>query len=320
MAFASEGMLRRVLLREGDIVTVASSEEDECLVAFLSARGELGREDAEALRPKLPPFGRHAGAALVAHGHLRQDQLWPVLRAHAEWLLGRCLRITEGTATLETELAGRLKTEPNVFGGAPGVATFVEAVRQVFEPQVAAERLGGDRIVFGEGDHPRLVIEAHLGQDDARGIEECKGRNVAHVLSASEDVLPVAYALVLLGALSAVRGLAPVLKAEPEYSEDELRVLDEEAIRTRVRARMAHVEEGDYFAVLGISRDATGYEVRKAFLALRRELEPSRLLTPRTADLREDVEHIVVVLEEAYEILRDAARRERYRRAIEATP
>ena len=143
---------------------------------------------------------------------------------------------------------------------------------------------------------------------------------MAHVLSASEDVLPVAYALVLLGALSAVRGLAPVLKAEPEYSEDELRVLDEEAIRTRVRARMAHVEEGDYFAVLGISRDATGYEVRKAFLALRRELEPSRLLTPRTADLREDVEHIVVVLEEAYEILRDAARRERYRRAIEATP
>jgi hypothetical protein len=31
------------------------------------------------------------------------------------------------------------------------------------------------------------------------------------------------------------------------------------------------------------------------------------------------VEHVVVVLEEAYEILRDAARRERYRRAIEAT-
>jgi DnaJ-class molecular chaperone len=82
---------------------------------------------------------------------------------------------------------------------------------------------------------------------------------------------------------------------------------------------MALVEEGDYFSVLGIARDATGYEVRKAFLALRREFEPSRLLTPGTVDLREDVEHVVVVLEEAYEILRDAARRERYRRAIEAT-
>jgi hypothetical protein len=32
------------------------------------------------------------------------------------------------------------------------------------------------------------------------------------------------------------------------------------------------------------------------------------------------VRKIIVVLDEAYEILRDAARRERYRRAIEARP
>jgi len=320
MAFASEGVLRRVLLREGDVVTVASGAEDECLVAFLQARGELRREDADTLRAKLPPFGRHAGAALVAHGHLRQDQLWPVLRAHAEWLLSRCLRVSGGTAMLESEPAGRLKTEPNVFGGSPGVATFVEAVRRVFEPHVAAERLGGERVVLGDGDRPRLVLEAHLDPEDLHAIEASKGKNVSQVLATAEECVPVAYALVLLGALSAVRGLAPVQKAEPEFSEEDLRALDEDAIRARVRARMAHVEEGDYFAVLGIAKDATGYEVRKAFLQLRRELEPSRLLTPRTADLREDLDHIVVVLEEAYEVLRDAARRERYRRAIDAPP
>lgn len=319
LAFGSEGVVRRVLLREGDIVTVASGDEAECLVAFLASRGEIGHADAEMLRPKLPPFGRHAGAALVAHGHLRQDQLWPVLRAHAEWLLGRCLRVAGGTVALEPEPAGRLKTEPTVFGGAPGVAVLVEGIRRVFEPQAAAERLGGDRIVIGDGDHPELVREAHLEPDEARALDAAKGKNVAHILTSSEDILPVAYALTLLGALSAVRGLAPLPPPEPEFSEDELRALDEGAIRARVRARMALVEEGDYFSVLGISRDATGYEVRKAFLALRREFEPSRLLTPGTVDLREDVEHVVVVLEEAYEILRDAARRERYRRAIEAT-
>jgi hypothetical protein len=38
------------------------------------------------------------------------------------------------------------------------------------------------------------------------------------------------------------------------------------------------------------------------------------------ADLGTDVKKITSVLDEAYEILKDAARRERYRRAIEDRP
>jgi len=91
-------------------------------------------------------------------------------------------------------------------------------------------------------------------------------------------------------------------------------------VRNRLGIRRSLVDEGDYFALLGISRDATGYEVRHAYLELRRELDPSRLLTASTADLREDVDLVLEVLDEAYEILRDAARRERYRRALEASP
>jgi DnaJ-class molecular chaperone len=96
--------------------------------------------------------------------------------------------------------------------------------------------------------------------------------------------------------------------------------LDQEAIRMRVRARLALVEEGDYFAVLGVPRGATSYEIRRAFIDLRRSFEPSRLLTAETADLTNDVRTVLEVLDEAYEILKDTHRRERYRRAIEAGP
>ena len=82
---------------------------------------------------------------------------------------------------------------------------------------------------------------------------------------------------------------------------------------------MASTQE-DYYAVLGVARDATSYEVRRAFIELRRAFEPTHLLSPRLSDLSEDVQKIVLVLEEAYEILRDGARRERYRRAIDARP
>jgi len=80
------------------------------------------------------------------------------------------------------------------------------------------------------------------------------------------------------------------------------------------------VDDGDYFAVLGVAHDATGYEVRRAFLELRRAFDPSRMLTPEVADLTADIRKITLVLEEAYEILKDTAKRDRYRRAIEALP
>ena len=66
---------------------------------------------------------------------------------------------------------------------------------------------------------------------------------------------------------------------------------------------MQLVDEGDYFAVLGVAKSATSYEVRRAFLELRRAFEPSKLLTPGLGDLVEDVRRIASVLDEAYENL-----------------
>ena len=122
-----------------------------------------------------------------------------------------------------------------------------------------------------------------------------------------------------LGVLE-VLGPSPAQAAAEAPAPVQLDALDENAIRQRIVARRALVDEGDYFALLGVSRGATGYDVRRAYLELRRELEPSRLLTAANADLRDDLDLVIEVLDEAYEILRDNARRERYRRALEATP
>jgi hypothetical protein len=119
---------RRIVLREGDVVTTSSSAEDESLLAFLGVRGDLPRETVRRLASKFPPFGRHAGAALVARGYIRQDQMWPTLRAHAEWLFARALQTASGRLAFEPHPSGRLGGEPSVFGGSTGAAVFVEVV------------------------------------------------------------------------------------------------------------------------------------------------------------------------------------------------
>ncbi len=317
MAITTEAGTRRIVLHEGDLVTAASEIPDEALLAYLAARGDITRDVAARLTGKLPASGRHAGAALIAHGHLGQDDLWPVLRAHAEWIIGQVTLIEGGTCELEEEPPGRLKAEPNVFGGATGAEVFVETIRRVIAPDVALRRLGGPAARLDDGVRRALIGECALRADEEELVRCSRGRAIAEVIDATEsDVATLLYALVCLEVLDVL--IPPSLSEAPRAPAVD--PLDEEAIRQRVRARLALVQDGDYFAVLGISRDATSYEIRRAYLTLRRAFEPSRLLTGATVDLLDDVRLVIEVLDEAYEILREPHRRERYRRAIEAMP
>jgi hypothetical protein len=320
LCFIEGAVERRVVLREGDVVTAASSAEDESLLAFLGAHGELPRETVRRLGAKFPPFGRHGGAALVARGYLGQEQMWPTLRAHAEWVLAHVLQMQSGRLVIEAQPTGRLATEPSVFGGTTGAEVFVELVRRVVSPADAIERLGGPGARLGEGPAAGLMSECALPPADVDRLRASYGSTLSEVLDQSTegDLATTIYALSRLEVLEV---LPSVGHRSSDRDEDaSCDALDAEALRERVRARSQLVDDGDYFAVLGVARDATGYEVRRAFLELRRSFEPSRLLTPEVLDLAPDVRKIAMVLEEAYEILKDAARRDRYRRAIEGAP
>ncbi len=315
------GHTYRVSFFGGDILGVASTSEEESLLSFLVERGDLLRNDVGPLRRKIPREGRYAAAALVAHGLLNNDEIWDVLRAHASWLLGKVVGLTEGIRTKEAAISGR--DEPSVFGAATGACVFVEAVRRHVGAVDALTYLGGPGSRIGNGPAAHLLRECALGDLELRALHECAGLTVAELgqrLDGGEgEGVILIYALALLDVLAVMPDARGVAAAKAP-SNQPLDGLDDDARRARVRARAALVDEGDYFALLGVSREATGYEIRRAFLALRREFEPARILTPGLVDLRDDVVRIVEVLEEAYDILRDGVRRDRYRRAIAAAP
>jgi hypothetical protein len=321
LCFVEGAIERRIVLREGDIVTASSSAEEETLLGFLGARGELPRETVRRLGSKFPPFGRHAGAALVARGYLNQEQLWPTLRAHAEWVLAHVLQMGEGRLVVEERPPGRLAGEPSVFGGSTGAEVFVELVRRIVSPADAIERLGGLGARLGDGRASALLVECALAPDEVARLRAATGGTLGEMLERAPeaDLATVIYALVQLEVIEAIPSIQG-RSDDPDAPSAGDAALDAEAIRERVRARAQLVDDGDYFAVLGVAHDATGYEVRRAFLELRRAFDASRMLTPEVADLAADVRKIALVLEEAYEILKDTARRDRYRRAIEAVP
>jgi hypothetical protein len=316
------GVDRRIVLRDGDFVTAASSSDDEGLLSFLVSRGDLPRSVAARHVGKVSGAGKHAGAALVAHGLLSQEQLWPALRAHAEWLILSCALQTEGSIAREEEPPGRLKSEPSVFGGSTGAEVFIEFSRRLFAPDDALSAMGGGGSRLVEGASYSLLRECALSPEDEGLAHDAKTTPIGEVIARAPEpeLASVFYGLSLLSVFDVLRSERRPQDL-PDASSKDIQVVEEDAVRERVRARMALVDEADYFAILGVPRGATGYEIRRAYVELRRAFEPTRLLsTPALTPLLGDVQKIVTVLEEAYEILRDSARRERYRNAIDAGP
>jgi hypothetical protein len=319
--------IRRIVLQDGDVVTAASSVEGESLLGYLQSRGDLAADVVKRLAGRVPPFGRLAGAALVAHGHLHQDQLWDVLQAHAAWLLTRAIATTRGQIAYEAEPPARLKGEPPVFGGTPGPALVVEITRRAISPAESIARLGGLDARLTTGERARLVDECGLEDQDDELVRRVAGATLRDVVATrGDDAATLVYALVALGVIGAVAPARPVAAqgaaAHDEEPVDPVRdaEMDDAALRARIVARRSLVEDGDYFAILGVPRVATGYEIKRAYLDLRRALDPSRVLRPSLGDLVDDLNLVLQVIDEAYDVLKDATRRERYRRAISHEP
>ena len=96
---------------------------------------------------------------------------------------------------------------------------------------------------------------------------------------------------------------------ERPRDRDADRAIDKE----RVLAKRAQVQDGDYFAMLGLGRDASAREVARAFERLKREFAPERFADPLRQELSDALAEIGEVLDEAHRVLADDDVRASYR-------
>jgi hypothetical protein len=196
----------------------------------------------------------------------------------------------------------------------------LEVVRRIVDRPTALARVGGDQVRLATGEAAALLDECALDAEERRRVDQATGKRPAELLDAAAPpgFPAVLYCLVELGILSTVTTLGPAPR--PRAANRDHDAIDDDAIRARISTRRALVDEADYFALLGVNHDATSYDIRRAYLELKRQLTPERVLTPGTADLGDALTLIHEVLDEAYAILHEDTRRARYRRALVSPP
>ena len=156
------------------------------------------------------------------------------------------------------------------------------------------ERLGGIINIGDLAAEERAALAAFDGQADLAAVARAAGVDVA-------DVLPLAWGLCVLG-------LATARRTDTEVPDETAALVGETDLaidRERVRARWQLVTEADYFALLGVRRDATTFEIRRAYQAARRDFAPTAFPADLRRELARELDDIAHVLDEAFRVLRD---------------
>jgi len=113
--------------------------------------------------------------------------------------------------------------------------------------------------------------------------------------------------------LAALYGLALLGCIESETAQPELLPPDEEVDRKRLEHRIAQTRESDYYTLLGLTPEASPYEIRRAYERALEELTVERLAAIGAQDLDPELTEVRYILTEAFEVLSDDLLRAAYR-------
>ena len=292
-------------LDAGRPVFASSNEPGDRMGELLVREGKITLAQYERCQTQVAQSGRRMGEILVDFGYLKRRELLPAVRRHVEDIVyslfgwdrghylitidpapsGERIRLSRHPAALILE-GIRRKLDRATLERLVGPASTVIEVRD-------RERLGGIINVADLAPEERAALAAFDGQADLAQVARAGGVDAV-------DILPLAWGLVVLGLALARRADAGLEESTVLVGETDLAI-----DRERVRARWELVTEADYFALLGVRRDATAFEIRRAYQSACRDFASDCFPTDLRRELARELDDISTVLDEAFRVLRD---------------
>jgi hypothetical protein len=304
--FRREDVEKIVFFDQGRPVFASSSEARDRMGGLLVREGKITASQYERCQAVVAESGRRMGEILVDFGYLKRRELLPAVRRHVEDIVYSLFSWDRGHYQITTDPQPsaeriRLSRHPAslVLEGIRRKLDRTSLERMIGPPSTVIEvgdreRLGG---IINMGDlaaEERAALAAFDGQADLSTVARIGGVDLA-------DVLPLAWGLCVLG-------LATARRTDTEIPDEATALVGETDLaidRERVRARWQLVTEADYFALLGVRRDATGFEIRRAYQAARRDFATDSFPSDLRRELAQELDDIANVLDEAFRVLRD---------------
>jgi CheY-like chemotaxis protein len=302
-----------VYFDRGRPVFASSNEPRDRMGELLLREGKITTSQYERCQILVAESGRRMGEILVDLGYLKRRELLPAVRRHVEDIVYSLFGWERGTYYIARD--AQPSTERIRLSRHPA-ALILEGIRRKLDRTSLERLIGPPSTVLEVRDRERLGGIVNLGDltvEERGALAGFDGQaDLAHVARTAgvdlADVLPLGWGLCVLG-------LATARRTDAEASDESTALVGETDLaidRARVRARWQLVIDADYFALLGVRRDATGFEIRRAYQSARRDFAADCFPVDLRRELARELDDIAHVLDEAFRVLRDDRLRQTY--------
>lgn len=289
---------KQLWLERGEIVFARSSVAEDRLINTLVRRGLLTRAQHDAARSLAAKEPRRVGTALIEAGFLKPQELPQAIQWQVESIVSSTFAWRSGGWSLE-ELA---RCDESIRLHTPLARVIVRGVEDRLEVPRLRELLGElerfPRLRAG-AEADELAVELELDPTQRRLLEALDGRRSLAQLAqraplAERTIFALVFALDVLGLVEIDERATQADGAYDPAAVD----------RTRIEERLRLVREADYFEVLGLGREASAADVRRAHRALL-ETYAAEAFEPevRTA-MKAELAEIRAALDDAHDLLR----------------
>ena len=317
---------KHIVFERGHPVLAGSTLVADRMGEMLVRHGRFTAAEMSACGAEVASSGRRLGVVLVERGLLKATDLSALVRRHYEEIVYSLFAWDRGAWNLGTDNSAA--AEKILLSQHPA-ALILEGIRRKYDAERAVAGLGGSDRVFrlrlttGAAD----LLEKMETTSEERNLvllfDGVRSLREIQVLTRApaERLYGVAWALFVLERLHASDAAPGRETSSVTARPDEVSRRRDEAIdRSLVKARHALVMDGDYFQILGVSRDASAQEILRAHEILAAELVPEGLHAAVVADLATELAEIRVVLAEAARLLGDERLRRQYRDHLQPPP
>jgi len=323
LTLMSRDVERKIFMEEGDPTMATSSAREDRLIELLHREGRLNERQYEQAAMTIGASGRRAGVVLVEKGLIASRELFPLVRHHYETIIFDSFAWSVGSWRFAQ---GKHRSSERVLLDLPTASIIVEGLRsraplseiqKIVARDARPKNTGGGICPLEETGLSDRELEPLEWLDGTRGVDEIAERFSVVV----DDLYALIAGLAVLGWVHVTGGDNERSAKDAQGGEslwtDVDRRQESRIEMARVVDKQAQVAQGNYFAIMQVPPEASGHEIRKAYRRLRGLFAVERFVTPELLDLQPKVEEIRLVLDEAYEILRNASLREAYRATMD---
>ena len=330
-----DGIRKRIYFKKGSMIFANSDVNDDRIGEFLIRQGAIERASFEMAAKVAKETHKRFGKTIVEMGYMTADDMQALVTGQIEAIIYSLFMWRSGEWKFEPH---EDPVDEDIMLNLSTADIILEGTRRMEDIDAMRRDVGNSNGMLRHSENPLLLYQKiSLTPSEGFVLSRVDGvSTVADIAAISplgeEETIRCIYGLVSAGVLE-IQGAQPTVEPEPIEEErvdipmPEAETLDraaaaqakpagptpeEQAIREDILKRHAALSNTTLYDLLGISMNASGPELKKAYYAMAKKYHPDRHHSPHLHDVHGQLEELFLKVQQAYQKLSDPLARRRY--------